>query len=79
MKDLLSGPLFKVCDIIQSDYDKPVVILEVKSRNGWYHYKARRLDKEQIRVNGPIAHYAQGSIAMFKVVGFDPAAATLFT
>lgn len=79
MKDLLAGPIFKVGDIIQSKYDRPKVITKVKNLNGWIHYESLRLDPEDIRINGPTCNYSHLSVAMFEVVGFNPAIATLFS
>ena len=50
MKDLLSGPLFKVGDIIASFaengkmLDRPTLITKVIDRNGWTHYEGLRQD-----------------------------------
>jgi hypothetical protein len=77
--DLLNVVPFKVGDIIESDYDKPVLIIKVINRKGWYHYKGIRLDEEQIRVNGRDVTYAHGSIAMFRVIGHNPAAQVLYS
>lgn len=77
--DLLNVTPFKVGDIIESDYDKPVLVVEVKNRNGWYHYKTIRLDEEQKRINGTFANYAHGSIARFRVIGHNPAAQVLYS
>lgn len=79
MKDLLSGPLFKVGDIIRSDYDRPTLITKIKNIRGYYHYEGLRQDPEDIKVNGPTIHYSQASIARFYVIGFNPAVATLFS
>lgn len=79
MKDLLAGPLFKVGDIICSDYDRPTLITKVIDRNGWTHYEGLRQDPKDIEINGPKVSYSHLSVARFRVIGFNPAAAILLT
>lgn len=84
MRDLLQ-PLFKAGDIIASfndrgEYlDRPVLIVKVNNNRGWYTYTTLRQDEESIKVNGKVANYTQASVARFKIIGFNPAAATLFS
>ena len=78
MKDLLSGPLFKVGDIIASFaengkmLDRPTLITKVIDRNGWTHYEGLRQDPEDIKVNGRKISYSHFSVARFKVIGHNP-------
>lgn len=71
--------LFQVGDIIQSDLDKPVLIVKVINRNGYYFYTCLRQLPEDIAVNGTLAHYNQLSLAGFKVVGHNPVAEVLYS
>lgn len=77
--DILMTPLFKIGDIIASDWDKPSLIIEIKRLRGFVHYKAIRQDPEDIKVNGTFVHYSQLSVAGFKVVGHNPAAQVLYS
>lgn len=85
MKDLLAVPLFKVGDIIASFTEngkmlaRPTLITKIINRNGWTHYEGLRQDPEDIKINGPKISYSHLSVVRFKVIGFNPAAATLFT
>lgn len=72
-------PKFQIGDIIRSRYDKPSLILEIVNVNGYTHYRGLRQDPDDIKVNGKLVHYSEASLTGFFVVGFKPAAATLFT
>lgn len=67
---------FEVGDIIMSDCDEPVAILEYDPLKG--QYKFQRLNNRQIEVNGLYGLYGERSLAGFYKIGVHTAIKALF-